>query len=95
MDAEDAKSKILKTGFIAQEVEKVANDIGFDFDGISKPTSDEGTCYSLAYAQFVVPLVKAIQEQQIIIESQQKMIDELKTAIYSIQNASQITSTST
>ena len=34
--------------------------------------------YGLRYAEFVVPLVKAVQEQQKIIEEQQKQIDELK-----------------
>jgi len=30
-----------------------------------------------SYSQFVVPLVKAVQEQQAIIEKQQKQIDAL------------------
>ncbi len=58
-----AKQKAIQTGFIAQEVEKTANDIGYEFSGVDKP-EDEGGQYGLRYAQFVVPLVKGMQEQQ-------------------------------
>ena len=34
--------------------------------------------YGLRYSEFVVPLVKAVQEQQQIIDMQQKQIDDLK-----------------
>lgn len=66
------------TGFIAQEVEKVAKEIGYDFSGVDAPKNDKDL-YGLRYAEFVVPLVKAVQEQQQIIENQQKQIDELKS----------------
>ena len=39
---------------------------------------NENTPYSLSYAQFVVPLVKAVQEQQKMIEELKKEIEELK-----------------
>lgn len=60
------------TGFIAQEVEQSANQIGYDFSGVDKPQNDK-SIYGLRYAEFVVPLVKAVQEQQ-------QMIDSLKAA---------------
>lgn len=65
------------TGFIAQEVEAAAKASGYDFSGVRAP---EGTTklYSLSYGEFVVPLVKAVQEQQILIEAQQRAIDELR-----------------
>jgi len=59
--------KITQTGFIAQEVEMVAKEIGYDFCGISLP-SNEKDLYGLRYSEFVVPLVKAVQEQQVMIE---------------------------
>lgn len=65
------------TGFIAQEVEAAAKQSGFDFSGIDKPTN-ENALYGLRYAEFVVPLVKAVQEQQAIIESLKKEIATLK-----------------
>jgi trimeric autotransporter adhesin len=54
---------LLHSGFIAQEVEQAAKKTGFQFDGIIVPKNENET-YSLSYAQFVVPLVKAVQEQQ-------------------------------
>lgn len=73
----------LQTGFIAQEVEITAKDLDFDFSGIDKP-KNENDYYGLRYAEFVVPLTKAIQEQQQIIENQQKEINELKLKINQI-----------
>ncbi len=70
----------IKTGFIAQEVEQVANAIGYTFDGVNRPKNITDT-YSLAYGEFVVPLVKAVQEQQKIIEDQNKKIDSLQVQI--------------
>jgi hypothetical protein len=64
----DAAEKIVCTGFIAQEVEQAALETGFDFDGIHHPSNDKDP-YSLAYSEFVVPLVKAVQEQQHQIET--------------------------
>ncbi|MCX6187947.1 MAG: tail fiber domain-containing protein, partial [Bacteroidetes bacterium] len=49
------------TGFIAQEVEASAKKIGYEFSGVDKPKND-GDTYSLRYAEFTVPLVKAVQE---------------------------------
>ncbi len=61
------KSKITYSGFVAQEVEKAANKSGFNFSGVVKPHNDKDP-YGIRYAEFTVPLVKATQEQQIIIE---------------------------
>ncbi len=71
---------IRRTGFIAQEVEKAADSTGFDFDGIKKPQNDKDH-YSLSYEEFVVPLVKAVQEQQKEIKDQQKEIEEQRKEI--------------
>jgi trimeric autotransporter adhesin len=62
---------IRRTGFIAQEVEKAARQSHYNFSGINKPES-ESDHYSLSYEAFVVPLVKGMQEQQVIIEKMQK-----------------------
>jgi trimeric autotransporter adhesin len=69
---------ILHTGFIAQEVEQAANKVGFKFDGLNVPQNENET-YSLSYSQFVVPLVKAVQEQQQIIELLRSEVTALKT----------------
>jgi len=52
----------------------------YEFSGVDKPkTSDD--LYGLRYDEFVVPLVKAVQEQQQMIETQQQQIKKLETAI--------------
>jgi trimeric autotransporter adhesin len=72
--------KMLYTGFIAQEVEAAAKLIGYDFSGVDAP-KNEKDLYGLRYAEFVVPLVKAVQEQQILIQNLQKQILELNNII--------------
>ena len=64
-------------GFIAQEVEKAAIESGYQFDGLIKPKTDK-EAYGLSYSQFVVPVVKAVQQQQSLIEKQNKEIESLK-----------------
>ena len=71
---------IVYTGFLAQDVEEAANEIGYDFSGVETPPND-GTPYSLRYAEFVVPLVKAVQEQQEIIKKQTTENEEMKNLI--------------
>ena len=75
-----ASSSIVRTGFIAQEVEAAAQKIGFDFDGVSTP-QNETDLYGIRYAEFVVPLVKAIQEQQEMIEGQEATAKEQQEMI--------------
>lgn len=53
--------KTLESGFMAQEVEQAAKELGYDFNGVDAP-KNENDYYGLRYAQFVVPLVKAVQE---------------------------------
>jgi hypothetical protein len=67
----------ITTGFIAQEVETAAKKLGFNFSGVDKPKN----FYGLRYAEFVVPLVKGMQEQQVIIEDQNKRIDRLEKLV--------------
>ena len=66
---------IRRTGFIAQEVEKAAKMTGYDFDGLKAPKTEK-EYYSLSYSSFVVPLVKAVQEQQEMIRKQDQKIEE-------------------
>jgi len=48
------------SGFLAQDVETAASEIGYDFSGVYKPKN--GGLYGLQYSAFVMPLVKAVQE---------------------------------
>ena len=71
------QSNYFRTGFIAQEVEWAANSLDFNFSGVDLP-KNENDLYGLRYAEFVVPLVKAVQEQQVIIEELKKENADLK-----------------
>ena len=68
--------KIRFSGFLAQEVEAAAKQSNYNFSGVHKPKG-EFDLYSLSYAEFVVPLVKAVQEQQQIIENLNKKVEIL------------------
>jgi len=74
------KSKeIIHSGFLAQDIEKVCQELKYDFDGLHIPdTSNQTDHYSVAYSQFIMPMVKAIQEQQEIIEQQSEQIKNLE-----------------
>ncbi|HLF63361.1 MAG TPA: tail fiber domain-containing protein [Saprospiraceae bacterium] len=75
------ESQHRSVGFIAQDVEILIEQTGFtSFDAVHAPTNETDN-YSMGYAEFVVPLVKGMQEQQVVIERQQSQIDALKSAI--------------
>jgi trimeric autotransporter adhesin len=76
---------IRHSGFIAQEVEEAAKKAGYDFDGIHRP-SNENDNYSLAYGQFVVPLVKSVQELSKVIDEQQETITSLKKEMIELRS---------
>jgi len=82
--ARNEKEKKIYTGFVAQEVEKAAEACGYNFSGLIKPTHEKDV-YKLSYSEFVVPLVRAVKEQQKQIESQQKMIEQLIKKIEQLQ----------
>lgn len=84
------KKKILCSGFIAQEVEQAALETGYDFSGVDKP-KNENDFYGLRYAEFTVPLVKAVQEQQSLILQLQAEINALRRSIRELQQPGQFT----
>jgi len=71
------KEQQLQTGFIAQDVEAIAKSLGYDFSGVDKPENPQGM-YGLRYAEFVAPLVKAVQELNVTNKNLQLQIDLLK-----------------
>ena len=99
--AMDEKSKIIYTGFVAQDVEAAAKNLNYDFSGVDKPKDDNHSFYGLRYGDFVVPLVKAVQELSKQNDSlknenliQQKVnvgLEERITKLESIMNALQST----
>ncbi len=91
-EAEIFKGNMLQTGFIAQDVEKAANELGFDFSGVDKPKNDKDF-YGLRYAEFTVPLVKAVQElnekNELLLKEnneQKLLISKLLQRIETIEN---------
>ncbi|HNP24978.1 MAG TPA: tail fiber domain-containing protein [Panacibacter sp.] len=74
------------TGFIAQEVEKAAKELNYDFDGVNAPQNEKDN-YSLVYADFVPSLVKAVQELSAKNDDLQQQINELKSIIASNQSS--------
>lgn len=95
LDAVDAFSKLpeekrqkrdatgttmLHTGLLAQEVEKAANDLGYEFSGIDKPKNSDDL-YGLRYSEFTIPLIKAVQELSRENETIKKELIELKKLI--------------
>ena len=82
-DIQKANTEI-KNGFIAQEVEAIVKKSGYLFDGVNAPKNPTDN-YSIAYSQFVVPLVKAVQEQQEIIEKLQQQNELLLKRIEKLE----------
>jgi len=85
------KENMVQSGFVAQEVEQAAKDAGYDFSGVDKP-KNENDVYGLRYAEFVVPLVKAVQELNAKqdasvtqIQEMQKVIDKLQQQIQQLK----------
>lgn len=74
------REKEYEIGFIAQEVEKLVKETGVTFNGVIAPRNAKDN-YSVSYAHFVMPLVKAVQEQEAIITNQQQQINNLQQQI--------------
>lgn len=78
------KEKIVYTGFIAQDVQTVAKKMNYDFSGIDAAKSDKDL-YKLRYSDFVVPLVKALQELSNANDSLKTLVDTLQSQMTSVQ----------
>jgi hypothetical protein len=88
-----AKEKILYTGFVAQDVEKAAKSLNYDFSGVDAAKNDKDL-YGLRYAEFVVPLVKAVQELSKKNDEKDAEINNLETRLSRLEammNANQST----
>lgn len=84
--AYDRAAAVRRTGFIAQEVETAAKEAGYNFSGLSSP-ENEKEYYSLSYESFVVPLVKAVQEQQLYIARLKKNSDDSSQRMEALESA--------
>jgi hypothetical protein len=73
----DEKDNHIHSGFIAQDVEKTAQQLGTNFSGVYAPDK-AGKYYMLSYQDFIMPLVNAVQELNKKVESLQQENDLLK-----------------
>lgn len=76
----EAERNARQVGFVAQEVESIIKSAGYVFTGIEAP-KNENDAYSIRYAEFVVPLVKAVQELTAKGDAQEKRINQLTEAL--------------
>jgi hypothetical protein len=79
-EAVNQKEKKIYSGFIAQEVEETAKKVGYDFSGVYTP-QNEKDIYGLSYTEFVVPLVRAVQELSKQNEEMAKEMAEMKETL--------------
>jgi trimeric autotransporter adhesin len=81
ISTDDSRKKVLRqSGFVAQEVEALIKKTGYVFHGLEVP-QNESDHYSIRYAEFVVPLVKAVQELNVIVQEQKREIIELQNQL--------------
>ena len=68
-------NETVHNGLIAQEIKKVMDELGIQWSGWSE--NDSNGKQGIQYGALTVPLIKAVQEQQEIIDSQNKTIESL------------------
>ena len=67
-------------GLIAQEVKEVMDELEVDFGGYQDHKVNGGEdVLTLGYGEFIAPLIKAIQEQQKMIEELQNQVEKLSS----------------
>jgi urease beta subunit len=78
-------NNLKQVGFNAQEIESLCKELGFDFGAVDKPQDTSKGIYGIRYSNFIPVLVKAIQEQQIQLEEDRKLIILLQQEIEKIK----------
>jgi hypothetical protein len=84
IEGRKAKEQIVYTGFVAQDVEKVAKSLNYDFSGVDAAKNDRDL-YGLRYGEFVVPLVKAVQELSEMNDAKDEKIDSLQNRLANVE----------
>lgn len=82
------EKKRTEYGFIAQEMEEALNKAGATNNGII--TKDDAGMYSMRYNDLIAPMVKAIQEQQLLIDDLKKENAAIKEQLQKIVQSLQI-----
>jgi hypothetical protein len=76
--SEEPENKKFEIGLLAQEVEEASENLGFENKIVS--VGEDGI-YRMDYSKIIMPLVKAIQEQQEIIEELRERLDHVEGSI--------------
>lgn len=76
----DGQRNIRYSGLIAQDVEAILNELNTPFSGVVAPKNDHDF-YSIRYGDFVIPLIKAVQEQDKKIDALQLENENLRLRI--------------
>ena len=92
INARIAKQQILYTGFAAQDVEKAAKELNYDFSGVDAAKNSKDL-YGLRYSDFVVPLVKAVQELSQKVEKLEAALAEKNSSDLSSASSKNVTIT--
>jgi len=58
--------------------------MGYDNIIVTKPNADGSGSWGIKYAELTLPLIKAVQEQQVLINNQAQEIEILKEQIEAI-----------
>lgn len=74
------KERMIFTGFVAQDVLKSAKELGYDFSGVDLSQNDLSP-NGLRYADFVGPLVKAVQELYLENEQLKVRLDRIESML--------------
>ena len=82
--ARKQKEAIVFTGFVAQEVEKTARSVNYDFSGVDVAKNPRDL-YGLRYSNFVPPLVKAVQELSIDNDKKTAIINKLQLRLDALE----------
>ena len=83
IDQRPADDETIYDGLIAQEVKQAMDKTGINWSGWSKNESDGKQ--GVQYGALTIPLIKAVQEQQVTIDSQNKEIENLKDRLKRIE----------
>jgi hypothetical protein len=77
----EEKTAKREMGFIAQDLETMCKKQGIELSNLLHVPENETDNYSIAYGMLVVPLVKAVQEMEAVVERQQSEIEALKSMV--------------
>jgi trimeric autotransporter adhesin len=85
------KPQVRQSGFVAQEVEAIIKKGNYSINAVNAP-QNANDHYSIRYAEFVVPLVKAVQELTAKLDEQGREITALKKQLRTAGNKAGSTS---